>query len=318
MERFKKLLVYAGTDQPDHAISRSVVLAMENEATLTLIDVIKPVPRVLGFMTDSASPKEMERLLVEDHRRKLLERAAEFSDTGVRIDVMVRVGDPATEMIREVLHSGIDLVINSAEHLRDQARFFGGIARSLLRLCPCAVLMLKESAHGDFGQVVAAIDVDASDKPHQDLNYAIAELSLEIARQDEAQLNLVTVWDDPMEMPFRQRAGDAEVDAAIQRHEAEIHKRIAALLGVPDLSAEPVQVHIRRGSAARVIEQVVEEVRADLLVMGTVCRTGVAGFLIGNTAEAVLGDVSCSVLALKPDGFVCPLQAGAEGARRED
>ena len=45
----------------------------------------------------------------------------------------------------------------------------------------------------------------------------------------------------------------------------------------------------------------------DLLVMGTVCRTGIAGFLIGNTAEEVLNQVGCSVLTLKPEGFVTPV-----------
>jgi nucleotide-binding universal stress UspA family protein len=44
----------------------------------------------------------------------------------------------------------------------------------------------------------------------------------------------------------------------------------------------------------------------ELVVMGTVARAGIAGFLIGNTAERVLGKLPCSVLA-KPDGFVCPV-----------
>jgi nucleotide-binding universal stress UspA family protein len=45
----------------------------------------------------------------------------------------------------------------------------------------------------------------------------------------------------------------------------------------------------------------------DLVVMGTVCRTGIAGLFIGNTAELVLQQVNCSVLAVKPDGFVSPI-----------
>lgn len=45
-----------------------------------------------------------------------------------------------------------------------------------------------------------------------------------------------------------------------------------------------------------------------LLVMGTVTRTGIQGFLIGNTAEQILQRVACSVLAVKPDGVVSPVQ----------
>jgi nucleotide-binding universal stress UspA family protein len=46
----------------------------------------------------------------------------------------------------------------------------------------------------------------------------------------------------------------------------------------------------------------------ELIVMGTVSRTGLAGFFIGNTAEKVLHSIDCSVLAVKPEGFVTPVK----------
>jgi len=42
--------------------------------------------------------------------------------------------------------------------------------------------------------------------------------------------------------------------------------------------------------------------------MGTVCRTGIPGYFIGNTAESILSEVSCSVLTLKPEGFISPVE----------
>jgi nucleotide-binding universal stress UspA family protein len=47
----------------------------------------------------------------------------------------------------------------------------------------------------------------------------------------------------------------------------------------------------------------------DILVMGTVARTGIYSFVIGNTAENILQKLSCSLLALKPKGFVSPVKA---------
>ena len=64
------------------------------------------------------------------------------------------------------------------------------------------------------------------------------------------------------------------------------------------------QVHLIKGEAGDVIPTVAEERQVDLIVMGTVARTGVPGFFIGNTAERVLARVDCSVLAVKPKGFV--------------
>jgi hypothetical protein len=45
--------------------------------------------------------------------------------------------------------------------------------------------------------------------------------------------------------------------------------------------------------------------------MGTVCRTGVPGFFIGNSAENVRQHVDCSSLAVKPKGFVTPVKSQA-------
>ena len=58
------------------------------------------------------------------------------------------------------------------------------------------------------------------------------------------------------------------------------------------------------------IPEMVAKKGVDLIVMGTVCRTGLAGFFVGNTAEDILQQVDCSVLALKPEGFVSPVELG--------
>ena len=41
--------------------------------------------------------------------------------------------------------------------------------------------------------------------------------------------------------------------------------------------------------------------------MGTVARTGVPGFIMGNTAETMLQQIDCWVLAVKPEGFLTPV-----------
>jgi universal stress protein E len=45
--------------------------------------------------------------------------------------------------------------------------------------------------------------------------------------------------------------------------------------------------------------------------METVGRTGIPGLLMGNTAETILQQVNCSVLAIKPPGFVTPVTLDA-------
>ncbi len=61
------------------------------------------------------------------------------------------------------------------------------------------------------------------------------------------------------------------------------------------------------GSPERVIERFVDEIQPDVVVMGTVARTGVKRLLLGNTAETVLGQLGGGVLFVKPPGFATPV-----------
>ena len=65
--------------------------------------------------------------------------------------------------------------------------------------------------------------------------------------------------------------------------------------------------HLVKGQAQKEIPRLAQSREADLFVMGTVARTGVAGLFIGNTAEAILEQIECSVLAVKPEGFETPV-----------
>jgi nucleotide-binding universal stress UspA family protein len=65
---------------------------------------------------------------------------------------------------------------------------------------------------------------------------------------------------------------------------------------------------LRRGEPHYVIPEFVVSEGIDVLVMGTVARGGISAMLIGNTAERVLRKLPCSVLTVKPDGFVSPVR----------
>jgi len=49
-----------------------------------------------------------------------------------------------------------------------------------------------------------------------------------------------------------------------------------------------------------VLLEAVEELEPDLVVLGTSSRRGIAGFLMGNTAERLLDRIPASILGVKP------------------
>lgn len=318
MQRFKSILVFAGTGDTETAIRRAFEIATENDATVTLMDVVRPLPTAIGMMTDVASPDELEQLLVGDRRAKLVKLASESSLDSLSVEVFVSCGDPAQEITKRVLAAGHDLVLKTADGLSVTGRLFGSIARSLLRICPCPVWMLKPQVHGRFDRVLAAIDVDAGDVTHKKLNSDILELAYSVAQRDNAKLHIVSVWDMWMEEALRRRAGDAEVDAALANRKAAVQRELDIILQTPFADAREIEVHLHRGKASTNILRVAGQIQADLIVMGTVCRTGVAGFLIGNTAENLLSEITCSVLAIKPEGFESPIHVDPDAESTSD
>ena len=96
---------------------------------------------------------------------------------------------------------------------------------------------------------------------------------------------------------FGDRLGKLRTDAKRQLHEA---------IRGEWPSDEGLTIHIGKGAPLSTILEAVAHLDPDLLVMGTATE-GVAGVLLGTTAERLLPRVDCSILAIKPKGFVSPV-----------
>ena len=70
--------------------------------------------------------------------------------------------------------------------------------------------------------------------------------------------------------------------------------------------AKVVQLEVE-GYPDNTIMEEAENANADLIVMGTIGRSGLSGLLIGSTAEKVIDQVNCSVLTIKPANFQSPI-----------
>ena len=70
-------------------------------------------------------------------------------------------------------------------------------------------------------------------------------------------------------------------------------------------------LHLVAGDPGSVLPELAGRLQITTIVMGTVARTGLAGLIMGNTAETILRSVHCSVLAVKPVGFESPVHVEA-------
>jgi len=63
------------------------------------------------------------------------------------------------------------------------------------------------------------------------------------------------------------------------------------------------KVKILDGIPEDEIPKLADKLNSRLIVLGTVSRSGLKGYIMGNTAEQLLHNLHCDVLAIKPEGF---------------
>ncbi len=315
MKRIARPLVVVIEDQEVRpALSRAIELSLANEAELTLLQVSERLPEEPKAIIPESTLKEMETAMREkrDSELRALRRMAE--NAGVMARTVQRQGTPFLVTIREVLRGGHDLVLKTAGSGKKGARVFDATDKHLLRKCPRAVWLITPGAPAKHERILAAVDPDPANTQVRKFSAEILAAAVDVARMDAAVLNVLHAWSmfgESILRGPRTTVSDPEVDYmvgnAMNRHAKSLDDLVDAVSG----SGIAIERHLVRGSPDDAIISFVQSNAVSLLVMGTVGRTGIPGLLIGNTAERVIDEIDCSILALKPRGFVSPVAPGA-------
>jgi nucleotide-binding universal stress UspA family protein len=248
--------------------------------------------------------------MTEERLKKLDRLAAPLRRAGKKVETRLLRGTPFLEIIREVLRRSHDLVIMTTEgKVGLRGALFGSTSHHLLRKCPCPVLLVRPAKRFRLTRVLAAVDPSSDDSRKTGLDLKIMNAASSLARSYRSELHVAHAWTLYGESLMRSRrlVPTEELDEML-RESRQKHKRVVMeLVDSYVASDRRLQTHVVKGLPEHVIPGVTRKARINLLVMGTVCRTGIAGFLIGNTAEKILNTITCSVLTLKPDGFVTPV-----------
>lgn len=324
MQRFKNILFVVTHDSgTNSALERAVMLADHNQARLTVVDVVKEIPGNTRLPNKNLSVEDLQEKLIADNRQRLEDLITPYRSR-FHVEIKVLVGTPFIAIIREVLGHGHDLVIKAGKNDGEKlSRLFGSNDMHLLRKCPCPVLLMKPRTEQGYHRLLAAVDVDDSYMPEELktrhlLNVQTLEMACSLAISEPADLHIVYAWhalhESFMSSGFMQ-SSDQEITDYVKKVRTQQQQNLDALIGeVSDkIGADAynyinVREHLIKGSARRNIPALAVEIDADLMILGTVARTGIPGFIMGNTAETILNQIDCSVLAIKPPGFVSPVQ----------
>ncbi len=233
------------------------------------------------------------RMALDDVVRRL-------SAAGLEADLVLEDRPAWVAIVDYVETHDIDLVVVGKRSYGDfdfDARKLGTVALRLMRRCPCAVWTVRPGGGERVERIVAATDLS------RDVGRRVIEQGAWLASVLGAELHLLHAcalsWSEALVADGAERTVRL---AAVQRH---AKAKMARQLEDSGWGVE-AQVHLPGRRPARSVYDTAVQVDAGLVVMGTVSRSGLAGVLVGNTAERMLGMLDRSLWTLKPRGFEAP------------
>lgn len=222
------------------------------------------------------------------------------------VDLVVVEVQPWLALIRRVLAGEADLVVVAKRNRsRREDRKLGGVSLKLIRKCPAPVWVVKPGHGTEYKSIVVATDLSPVGDRATEYGASLADAL------EGADLHVVHAWQVPFALQMeKSRISPEELE---RRHQAIVDEALDHVLGVPGVRGlgQRAHVHIACDSPSRAVLRIVDQAQADMLVMGTISRGGLAGLLVGNTAEKLLYRVDCSLLTVKPADFVCPIELPA-------
>jgi len=306
---YKRILVAMDfSPSADAALQQAVWLARKVGAKITLAHTLPDLRRVvhtasyqarLDLLSGEGSVFEREVRQESDTRMRKIVVDLNAADLDVTVETLL--GAPYTEITHSVQQEGYDLVLAGSRGLGAWERFFvGSTARRLIRNCPASVWIVKAEHVGAPKVVLASTDFSEASRK------AVLH-GLWVATQANADFHLLHVFDS-MDIPENVIAKEGRYASLRREINEDATQRLEAFVQSLDSDRSRVHSHLSWGTPWKEICRAAQHLSIDLITLGTVGRSGIKGVLLGNTAEQVLGTCDCSILTVKPDGFVSPIE----------
>jgi len=182
------------------------------------------------------------------------------------------------------------------------------VTQHLFRKCPAPVWSVHPGRAPFPRKVLAAVDPGAPGSVERDLARRVLGLALRIGGTGPVELHAAHAWSVPAESLIRSRFGAKRTQAFLDQQRELAREGLEELIAEAGLESTLAGTHLPAGNPAAAIPALAEELDADLVVLGSAGRNGLAGILIGSTAEAIVTRLARSVAVVKPAGYVSPVR----------
>ena len=300
------LIAYDGSAGAEQSLRLADSIDWPADSTLRIASVIEPMSSFVGAPMAGGfdiPPPEVDAEMTAYHQEQVTKAAESLRSDDRAVEGIVLRGRPATALVDEATRFGADLVMGGSRgHGTISRLLLGSVSAEVVDHAPCPVLVSRTQS---IRRVIFATDGSAPSGAAETVlsTWPIFErLPIHVVSVAE----VVKPWHTGIAPTmYRQVMESHARDLAEARAE---HTRIAeettARLRAHGRQAEAA---MRTGDAAAEVIAAVADVDADLVVMGSRGRTGLASVVLGSVARNVLHGSPASVLVVHdPDASVAP------------
>jgi universal stress protein E len=254
---------------------------------------------VLAVVEASSTWERLTHRDVVDEFQREQRQAWESTFDGWRSEIddlnefELRFGSIAEEIVERSASLKASQIVLSAARTRADLN----VVRRVMRLTPCPVWVLRPTGT-ETRRILAAVNPEPDEL---DLNLTILEQTARLADVLDAELHAISTWELFGEQTERRsaflRSPIPQFHDLFSLREGITERGLAELCQIAWAGLDWTQ-HLANGPAGPYILAAAERLDIDILVMGTVGRSGLSGILLGNTAEDLIEAVPCSVYAV--------------------
>ena len=305
---YKKILVAIDfSPHSDAALNQAVWLARKSGAKVVLAHSIPDIREALcgtsyegrlDFLYGEGNAFQREIRRHSDAKMQKMIMSLSAVDVDITFEALL--GAPFVEIIYAVQQEGYDLVLAGTRgNAACTESFVGSTSKRLIRKCPASVWIVKGEHTVPPKVVLAATDFS-------EVSFKAAIQGLWIARQSGAAFHLLHVIDST-DIPEALISVIPDGGTLEVERNQNARKRLDGFVESLPPDHAKINVHLVTGTPSKEVGRIARQLNADLIALGTVGRNGIKRMLLGNTAEKLLATCDCSILTVKPDGFVSPI-----------
>ncbi len=292
--KLQRLLVATDFSKTAQAgLAWAVELATTHGASIDLVHALLVPNRATDFVP---SPPDFTEALQEAASDRLTEVTETVRETGVSIHSELRLGVPSQVIVQAATDLGSDLVVVGTRGLAGLKHLLlGSTAERIVQHSPCPVLTIHPGDIDQHRQIrTVLVPTDFSEDAQIIHDAAMTLLS---RLEDDAKLVLLHVY----HLPYEYTAYGAIPTSLdyFKDVEGAAENRLTSLATSLRDKGVAVETLAKEGYPPEVIVDEAETAQADLIVMGTHGRSGLAHLLLGSTAERVVQHAKCPVLTVR-------------------